>query len=301
MSPLDARLLSVFDEVFKSRSVSRTAETLNMGQPAVSIALGKLRELFGDPLFVRTAGGMEPTPLAESLIESVREALQALDRVLGQRTEFDPSESSRCFRICMTDISQLVIMPGLWRRLREVAPRIQIEVLPLSPDTSELLESGRADLAIGFIPQLEAGFYQQALFRQHYVCMVSADHPRIRDGLTPEQFEAEEHALVSTQGTGHLIVDQELARQGIRRRVALRIPNFVGVAFFIEQTELLLTIPRRLGEVLAGRGRFRCFPVPYPLPEYSVRQHWHERFHNDPANRWLRGLVAELMCEAGPL
>lgn len=301
MNPLDARLLSVFDEVYKSRSVSRTAETLGLGQPGVSIALGKLREQFGDPLFVRTATGMDPTPLGEALIDPIREALQALERVLGQRMEFDPRQSTRNFRICMTDISQLVLLPGLWTRLRALAPHIHIEVLPLSDKTPGLLETGRADLAVGFLPQLEAGFYQQSLFRQQYVCMVSAEHPRIRDGLTREQFESEEHAMVSTEGTGHLIVDRELARQGIRRRVALRIPNFVGVAFFIEQTDLILTIPRRLSEVLTGRGRFRCFPVPYPLPEYSVRQHWHARFHNDPANRWLRGLISELLSEGGPV
>jgi len=301
LNPLDARLLGVFDEIYKTRSVSRTAEALGLGQPAVSLALGKLREQFGDPLFVRTGAGMKPTPLCESLVTPVREALEALDRVLGQRLDFDPTRSTRCFRLCMTDISQLVLLPGLWARLHQVAPGVQIAVLPLSAQTAGQLEAGEADLAIGFMPQLDAGFYQQALFRQDYVCLVSTSHPRIGESLSREQFEAEEHATVSTSGTGHLIVERELARQGIVRRVVLQIPNFVAVAFVIEQTDMIITIPRRLGQMLAGRGHFRCLPVPVPLPEYAVKQHWHERFHRDPGNRWLRSVISELLSEGGPV
>lgn len=300
MNPPEMRLLSVFEEIHKTRSVSRAAEALGLGQPAVSIALARLREHFGDPLFVRTSGGMAPTPLAEELAQPVREALAALERALGHRSGFEPRASQRTFRICMTDISQLVLLPRLWARLRATAPGIRIDIVPLSEDTGRMLESGEGDLALGFMPQLEAGFYQQALFRQHYVCMASDDHPRIGESLTLAQFEAEEHAVVTSSGTGHLIIDRELARQRIARRVALRIPNFLGAAFVLEHTELLLTIPQRLGEVLRGRGRLRIFPVPFPLPDYAVKQHWHERFHHDPGNRWLRGLISDLLGEAGP-
>ncbi|WP_119157884.1 LysR family transcriptional regulator [Caldimonas tepidiphila] len=297
MNLTEMRLLSVFDEIHKTRSVSRAAEALGLGQPAVSIALAKLREHFGDPLFVRTSAGMEPTRLGEELAGPMREARSALERALGHRSGFEPLASQRTFRICMTDISQLVLLPRLWARLHATAPGIRIDIEPLSEDSGRMLEGGEADLALGFMPQLEAGFYQQALFRQHYVCMASDDHPRIRDTLTLAQFESEEHAVVTSSGTGHLIVDRELARQRIARRVALRIPNFLGAAFVLEHTELLLTIPQRLGEVLQGRGRFRVFPVPFALPDYAVKQHWHERFHRDPGNRWLRGLISDLLSE----
>lgn len=299
MNTLDVRLLAVFDEIYKTRSVTRAADGLGLGQPAVSIALAKLREHFVDPLFVRTSQGMEPTPLAEGLLHPVREALDALERVSGHRKVFDPAASDRTFRICMTDISQLVLLPGLWERLRVAAPGIRIEIAPLSADTGRMLEAGDADLALGFMPQLEAGFYQQALFRQSYVCMLSAGHPRIGESITLAQFEAEDHAVVSSSGTGHLIVDREIARQGIARRIALRIPNFLGVAFVIEHTDLLVTIPRRLGEVLEGRGHFRVLPVPFALPSYAVKQHWHERYHHDPGNRWLRSVISELLSDAG--
>lgn len=298
MQSLEIRLLGVFDEIYKTRSVTRAADNLGLGQPAVSIALGKLREHFDDPLFVRTSTGMEPTPLGEELVQPIRAAIDALASAFGHRTAFDPRTAQRSFRICMTDISQLVLLPKLWAQLRATAPGVRIEIAHLSADTPKMLEAGEADLALGFMPQLEAGFYQQSLFRQHYVCMASADHPRIRHSLTLAQFEAEEHAVVSSSGTGHLIVDREIARQNINRRVALRVPNFLGVAFVVEHTDLLVTIPTRLGEVLAGRGDFHTFPVPFELPDYAVKQHWHERYHHDPGNRWLRRLISELL--AGP-
>ena len=301
MNLTDHRLLSVFDEIYKSRSVSRAAAALGLGQPAVSIALAKLRRHFDDPLFVRTSNGMDPTPLSDELVQPIRAALDALGLAMGHRSVFTPAQTQRCFRVCMADISQLVLLPKLWSRLHTTAPGVKIEVIALkdASTTSSWLEAGEADLAIGFMPQLETGFYQQLLFRQRYVVLASADHPRVRNGLSRKQFEREDHAVFATAGTGHQMIDQELARQGIGRRVALTIPNFVGAAFVVERTDLLMIIPGRLAQLLRGRGEFSIFPLPFKMPDYAVKQHWHERYHHDPGNRWLRGLIAELVAESG--
>jgi DNA-binding transcriptional LysR family regulator len=295
MLDLDHRLLSVFDEIYKTRSVSRAADVLDLGQPAVSIALSRLREHFHDLLFVRTANGMEPTSLGQELIHPMREALAALDRALGYRQKFDPTTARRTFCICMNDISQLVLLPRLWAEIRAVAPNIEIDIAPLSSDTGRQLESGDADLALGFLPQLDAGFYQQTMFGQNYVCMAAADHPRIRKSLTMRLFRSEAHAVIIGAGTGHSIVEKELARQGIERRIALRIPSYVGVAFVVEGTDLIVTIPQRLADVLKGHGAFRIFPTPMKLPSYSIKQHWHERFHQDPGNQWLRAVISKVL------
>ena len=298
MNPIDSRLLAVFDAIHRTRSVTEAAAALGLPQPAVSVALAKLRRHFGDRLFVRTSRGMEATPFGEGLLPAVRDALQALARVLEHRAEFDPARSERHFRICMTDISQLVLLPKLWEKLRLNAPGIAIEVFPLSDDTARLLESGEADLAIGLIPQLEAGFYQQLLFRQNFVCLVARAHPRIGKTLCLAQFEAEEHAVISSSGSAPLVIEREIARLGVQRRVAVRIPSFLGAAFAVEHTDLLVTIPKRLGDVLQARGAFRILPVPFALPDYDVKQHWHERYHHDPGHRWLRALVSELLLQA---
>lgn len=295
MDNIDIRLLQVFDEVYKTRSVTAAAEALGLGQPAVSVALSKLRYQFGDALFVRTSNGMEPTPFGEGLVRPVRGVLEALDLVMGHQNNFEPATSKRVFRICMTDISQLVLLPRLWETLRKTAPYIRIDVLPMRSDIARLLESGEADLALGLMPQLEAGFYQNVLFSQKFVCMVSAHHPRIQKELRFEQFTSENHAVISSSGAAPMILDKEIERLGISRNISLNIPNFIGAALVVEHTDLIITIPARLAEILQGRGALRTFEVPFQLPHYDVKQHWHERFHNDPGSQWLRRMISELM------
>ncbi len=298
MAQPDLRALQVFNEICKTRSVSKAAANLDMGQPAVSVTLAKLREQFRDPLFVRVGNQMSPTPFAESLAAMVTAALGAVQQVYGHQTSFDPATAVRTFRICMADISQLVLLPKLWRYLRDVAPGIHIAISPITSELGRQLESGEVDLAFGFFPQLEAGFFQQALFEQDYICLLSYEHPRIREHLTLAQYVAEAHAAVDTSGTGHWMLDQEILRRQIHRRIALRVPNYMAIPFVIEQTDLLVTLPERLADVLKGKGHFRSLPLPFPSPRFTVKQHWHERFHHDPGNQWLRRTIAELV--SGP-
>lgn len=292
---LELRLLQVFDEIYKSRSVSRAADSLGIGQPAVSISLAKLREHFGDPLFVRIANAMEPTPLAKELKPSVLQALNSIERVYLHRATFDPATSTRTFRISMSDVGQLLLLPKLLPYLRHHSPGVHIDVLPQLEQTSKSLESGEADLVFGFMPPLENGFYAQALFHQRYVCLVSEDHPRIRDTLSLAQFETEEHAVVNLCSTFPPNLEQEIVRQNIRQNVTLRVPGYLGIALVIEQTDLLVTLPECVAQVLEGRGRFRTIPVPFDVPAYAVKQHWHERYHSDPGNGWLRQSIFNLM------
>ena len=298
MKTINTRLLQVFNEIYAKKSVSNAALALGLPQPAVSIALAKLREHFGNPLFVRTTDGMVPTPLGAELIEPVRAALNAVSAVVDFSTHFDPSTSKRVFKIAMTDISQLILLPKLWERLRLTAPGVGIDVFPLSNETPQLLESGAVDLALGYVPELEAGFYQQRLFSQHFVCMVSQNHPRIQGKLKLKQYLQEDHAAIVSSGAAPKIIDETLHAMGKERRIALRIPHFLGASFVVELTDLLITIPQRLAEVLQGRGAYVIYPVPFAIPTYEVKQHWHERYHHDAASRWLRGVIADLLTDA---
>lgn len=292
---MDLRLLHVFDEIFKTSSVSRAAEALGLGQPAVSIALQRLRAHFGDALFVRVGARMEPTPLARELAPRMRQALAAVDDALGHRSRFEPRATTRSFVVGMSDISQIVLLPALWARLREEAPGVAIEVRPLSTQTPQQLEAGEADLAIGFMPQLDAGFYELKLFPQRYVCMVRVGHPRVHERLTRALFESESHVVVSDPGTGHAVVERELERRGVRRRVALRVPNYVGLSYLVEGTDLIATVPLRLAEVVGRQRRCRSFDPPLALPAYEIKLHWHERFHQDPGHRWMRAVITRLL------
>jgi DNA-binding transcriptional LysR family regulator len=294
MLDVDVKMLSILQEIYRTRSVSQAAEHVGLSQPTVSITLRKLRKRFRDPLFVRTSKGMEPTPRATELLNGVSEALGLLAHALQSHVPFDAKRSEHYFRICMTDISQIVLLPRLLNHLKEVAPFVRVEVFDISGAAPSLLEAGEADLAIGFMPQLESGFFQQRLFPQRFVCMVRARHPRIRGRLGLKQFVAESHIQVATTGTGHGIVDKVLRERRIERRIALRVPNFLGIGRVVANTDLLAIVPEILVSTLADELRIRALKAPVAFPTYAVKQHWHARFHHDPRNQWLRAVVARL-------
>lgn len=179
--------------------------------------------------------------------------------------------------------------------------RIETEII--STESGRRLEDGAVDLAVGFMPQLEAGFYQQTLFMQNFVCLAARNHPRVGARLTRKRFEAEAHAVVASSGTGHAIVDKTIARLGLRRHVVTRLSSFLSVARIVAHTELLVVVPRILGQVLATQEPVQLLEPPFELPSYAVKQHWHERFHADAGNAWLRRTLAQLFNEgeaAGP-
>ncbi|HWT18715.1 MAG TPA: LysR family transcriptional regulator [Variovorax sp.] len=294
---MDMRLLAVFDEVYKTRSVTRAAENLDIPQTSVSLALARMRRQFNDPLFVRTAEGMVPTPHAADLLRPLRQALELLRVATRQQVVFDAGSSSRHFKICMTDVSHLEFLPRLIHRMAQVAPSIHIEVLRIGPDTRRLLESGEADLAVGYMPELEAGFYQQQLFEQGFSCVVRKDHPRVGKRMTLPLFKREKHVAITAPGTGHDLLQQQLKRLGVERRLALSLPTLPGLGNLLAQSDLIATVPKRVAQMLVSIAAVRLLAPPFELPAFAIKQHWHERFHLDPANRWLRSMIAEMFLE----
>jgi DNA-binding transcriptional LysR family regulator len=295
---LDIRLLRLLDSLYRTGSVTRTAEQLGQSQPTISIGLGRLREQLGDPLFVRTPQGMQATPRADALIGPVREVLDGLRRLTESEAVFDPAASARHFRIFMTDASHITLLPQLFSQVRKLAPGVTLEAAPIADDMPQALQSGEADLALGLVPGLEAGFYQQTLFAQDWICLASAEHPRIRAGrLKLADYRREAHAGV-VSGTGYQLLDATLHEQGIERRVVLQLPGFLGLPAILSTTDLLATLPRHIGQTLARMGGLQVLPCPVPIPVFTVKQHWHARYHHDPANRWLRGVCAGLFMRA---
>jgi len=297
MSQIDLPALRVFHEIFSTGSLSRSAQRLGVTQPAISISLGKLRRHFNDPLFVRVGNGMVPTPQAVAMHEKVLAAIAAMESALTFRVEFDAATTDRVFRIAMTDVGQIVLLPELLDRLAVSAPRAQVEVSNITDRTPQLLESGDVDLVLGFTPNFPSGFYQQALFRERFACLCRADHPRISRAPTLEQFQAERHVLVVTSGTGHLIVDRRIELLELRREVAVRIPSFLGLATVIGHNDYLCTLPQRAADIMAQTGKVCAWDVPFDLPEYVVHQHWHERQLRDPGSRWLRELISAMFLD----
>ena len=291
----DLKLLRLFDLLYELRSVTRVAEQMGQSQPTVSIWLRQLRDCLRDPLFIRTPGGMAPTPQADALIGSCREILEMMRRLVAWDITFDPATAQRRFRICMTDASHITLLPRLLAHVRAVAPGVRLEAARIDEQTAQALQSGEADLAIGLVPQLESGFYQQVLYPQDWVCLVNARHPRIgAKGLGLREYKAEAHVGI-VGGTGVLLLEAALQRQKVERRVLLELPGFLGLAAVVSTTDLIATVPRHIGETLANSnpGVLKVHDCPVPVPPFTVKQHWHARYHQDPASRWLRA-----SCEA---
>ncbi|CAB3892696.1 MULTISPECIES: LysR family transcriptional regulator [Achromobacter] len=298
LKDVDLNLLVVFNELHKHGRVSAAAESLGISQPGVSNALSRLRKLLGDELFLRTSRGMVPTPYAESLAQPIADALSALQGTLNARVAFDPARSERSFVIGVNDVGETYFLPRLMRALDQVAPGVTIRtVRTTSIDVRDEMERGRMDLAMGFLPGLKGGFFQRRLFRQPYVCIFRQDHPLARSGVSARQFRAAEHVAIVSEGTGHGVVDEVIARAGIRRRLRLTVPHFMAVGPVLQATDMIAVVPQRFADCACGPFGLAAAPCPVKIPESVINVFWHARNHREAANQWLRQVVVDVFAD----
>lgn len=305
---IDLNLMQVFSALMRENNLTRAGFRLGLSQPAMSHALGKLRKLTGDPLFVRVSSGMEPTDFALRISPNVEEGLKLLLGAVEGAGAFEPSRCDRTFQILMSDIGELVYLSRLVTRLMAVAPQVNVRVLQLPREAyQDALASGEADLAIGFLPALKTGVYQQRLFTDSHICLVRADHPHIKKSLSLAQFSAASHVVIEPAGSrysGHAaqtsttsLLERHLSASGVSRRVVLRVPHFTVVPAIVQQTDLITTLPSYVLSYTRNLPNLKTFKLPFDVPSYDIKQFWHERKHADPANRWLRKLVSELFTK----
>ena len=295
LTDIDLNQLVLFQQLMVERRVSKVAENLGLTQPAVSNTLARLRRQFGDDLFVRTPKGMVPTPLAEQMAGPIGEALALLHNGLNPPSRFDPASVQRSITIGMTDIGEIVFLPALLAHLRQVAPGLALTTVRTTASTlREDMEAGQVDLAIGPLPQLKGGFFQRRLFRQRYVCLFRQGHPLDRGQMSLADFQAAEHLVIVSAGTGHGKVDDLIRRAGIERRMRLTVPHFVSVGHILQRSDMVATVTERLAERLAGPFGLHYLPHPIDLPDVAINLFWHAKVHRSPAHQWLRGLVFDL-------
>lgn len=291
---IDLNLLLVFAQLFRERRVRRAADSLDMSQPGVSNALNRLRALLGDELFVRTPRGMEPTSYAMQLAGPLTEALEQIQAALDAEASFDPSTSVRRFSIAMTDIGEIDFLPRLMEAIERIAPRVTVStVRNTAVHLKEDLENGQVDLAVGLLPDLRTNFFKRQLTVSEYVCLFRRGHPLDKPNITLEEFTSADHLVVISAGTGHGAADEEFERRGIVRNVKLRIPHFAAVGHLLHETNLIATVPQRLVDRCAGPFDLSSTRVPVELPAIPINLFWSARFHRDPANQWLRTLMAD--------
>lgn len=295
---IDLQHLRAFEATYRLRSLTRAAMELDLTQPALSKSLRTLRERFGDPLFVRTPRGMEPTPRTEEMIGAVRRALRIVDVELRSRTTFDPASDTRVFSFYASDLGTLHFLQPYLAYAARHAPGLQFRVVSLAGANMPVGLAEEVDLAVGGFPEFGAGIFQQRLFADPYVCLVSADHPRIGERFTLEDYARERHIVASVAGTGHqhAQVESRILEACGAGRIAARAPSFLALPFMLRGTAYVFTLPEAHARRFLVLGGLRIVPCPLPLAPLEIYQYWHERKHHDPAHRWFRQLTFELFA-----
>jgi len=299
---LDLNLLRVFDAVMAEGSLTRAAERLAMTQPAASHALKRLHVAVGEDLLHRTAHGMRPTARAELLWPQVRAALAQLQGALSP-PDFDPARDAATFSIAMADATAAMLLPHLVSAIEGQRALANIRTLPLTTrDPRRLVEEADADLAVGYFPNAiaaivaqggDATLHHRQLYATEYVCVMRRDHPLAGQALTLDTFVDAHHLLVTFSGRAHGFVDEALATLGRQRRIVLTVNQFATAGSVVARSDLLTVLPRQFLPATGAEHRLVQKPLPLTLGAVNVEMMWHLRKDDDPAHRWLRGLLVD--------
>jgi DNA-binding transcriptional LysR family regulator len=297
---VDLNLLVVFEALYEERSVSVAASRVGLSQPAMSHALGRLRELLGDRLFVPSNRKMLPTPCAIEMSSGVTSGLRKLRAALGEGSDFSPATSRRVFHVGMTDFAQLFFLPPLLQSLHTIAPQVVIGtqshnrafVIP-----EEELRTGKLDLAVGFFP--EAGLvgervHSELVGYESNVCIARRGNPLVRGRLTIDKFAKAKHVAVFSEYDAPGLIDKALEPTGHTRNLACTVPSFLAVPELVATSNLFAVLPRSLAERSARTLPLELRELPIALPEFPIRVAWHERSRHDSGHKWFRELLRDL-------
>lgn len=288
---IDLNLLVVLEALLAERHISRAALRLHLSQPAVSHALGRLRQLLDDPLLVRGQGGLVPSARAHELAGPLAEALAQVRILLGP-SGFQPATARRSFRLAMSDYGAMALLPGLLRAVRKIAPGIDLVVSQASREAmTAKVADGEIDLALGVFAQPPEGVHCTELFEETYACMVDAATVRGLGKLDQVAYLARSHVLVAAHSERVDAIDAAVAKVGGRRKIACVLPHWSVAPALIAGTNLVLTTARRSLAAFEEDPRFAVFDPPFPLPGFGFSLIWHDRTDADPGHSWLRDRV----------
>jgi DNA-binding transcriptional LysR family regulator len=299
MKDVDLNLLTVFDAIMSEQSISRAATRLAMTQPAVSNALSRMRVTYNDPLFIKAGRGVKPTPKAHHLWLEVRSALQVL-REAVRPSAFQPAEAKRRFRLGTTDLMTMVLWPQLRRLVENEARGIDILGVPCTGQhTERLVSDGEADLIFGVFENLTGEYRSEALYANEYICAMRKKHPLANEPLTMQRYLSADHLLISLSGDPIGMVDEALARQGLKRRVAMTVNQFLSVPMLLTHSDLICIAPRIAVTGCPLTEGLHLTEPPLDIASSLVSMVWHARADRDPGHIWLRQNIARI-CAANP-
>ncbi len=288
VSRIDLNLFAVFDAIYSEGGVTRAAAKLNLTQPAISHALGRLRDMFGDPLFQRQGQRLVPTTVARNIIEPVRRALRSLEATLHETSHFDPASTVRHFTIGMRDILEATVLPQLVARI-SASPGIALSSHRFDRRALESgLAAGTIDVAMDILLPVSDAVRRLEIEADRLVVMARHDHPEVGETLDLATYLDQDHVHVTSRRRGPGIEDVELARRGLKRRTRLRCQHYFAACRVVAESDLLLTMPERYARVLNRHFGNQILPLPLENQSMNLFLYWHETVDTDPANRWLR-------------
>jgi DNA-binding transcriptional LysR family regulator len=293
LASIDLNLLVVLRALLNERHVTRAASQVGLSQSATSHALSRLRELYGDPLLVRSGRALVLTPRAQQLLPMLERGLSDLTATVEAEPAFQPRTARRRFRVGMADYAQAFLLGALLRALEREAPGLDLAVLNF-PNLEERTISGDIELALHLTGMAPPSLVSEALFEDEFVCMVRRGHPLVKSRLRLERYVQLQHVVVAPTGQAGSPVDTELAKRGLSRRIGLWVSNFLVAPIVVSETDYISTMPRRLAQHLVKRYPLRLLPTPLALPGFGLSLMWHPRLDHDPAHAWLRKLIARV-------
>lgn len=288
---VDLNLLVVLDALLSERNVSRAGERIGLSQSAMSAALARLREVFGDPLLVRVGRDLALTRNAEELIVPLREALGKIEQTILRKPVFDPKVDARTFSIAASDYAGLVLLTHFVRMIAAEAPNVTIHLLPRSRDAARVLQTDQADIVIEPSELFgETEFPSSPIFHDRWLCAVDADNASVSGKrMTKEQFSQLPHLVYGIGQDRQLnLADQYLVKMGILRRIDVTVESFLLVPFLIQGTQLVSLVLERAARRLAKTTNIRTLEPPFALPEIHETMYWHPRHTTDSGHRWMR-------------
>jgi DNA-binding transcriptional LysR family regulator len=298
-SHLDLNLLRVFFAIWDLRSLTAAGDRLGLTQPAISHALRRLRDRFGDPLFVRVANRMLPTDAAVRLHEPLDQAFELLNRTLQSGIVFDPRMTERTFRVAMSDIAEVYLLPRLITELSRISPFVRVHIVPLVPESLvSSMRSGEIDLAIGAISASDKDLISIDIVKDRYICLVRANHPIAKSRLTRSSFSKLRFFFARTTSTVYQLAEQWLADEAARPQIAVR-GHFTTAPEIVRHSDLAAIFPRMLALDLHRAKDFRLLDLPFELPPMEVKVHSHARFANDTGIKWMCQTTAAILTSDG--
>ena len=305
---IDLNLLVYLDALLRERNVTQAANQLNLSQPAMSNGLRRLRELFNDPLLVRTSEGMTPTERALELEPVVREVLSKIDQAVQPRGDFEAGTAQRVFRIMASDYAESTLFPSVLGKLRTLAPGLTLDIMTPSDVSFLDVERGKVDMVINRFDSMPQSFHQIHLWDDSFTCVLSPENPVLKD-FTLENYRQANHVWVSKTGMGVGVgvdpsdvqrlgwVDAALNRLGKKRQIRVFTRHYQAAMTLAEQNDLIVTLPTRAAQLKLNNPRVVLREPPLEIPPLELKMAWSPLLQHNPANKWLRKLIVDTARE----